>query len=446
MASWLHNQPSMAGRASSRADTDDRLESPLRVRQRAPLRVHAIWLFARSRRIQSVYVHLQEPPRSEHSVSSADYPATGRAAMIADQHVGPEVGVAVRFFDAHCDTIAKVLAGTHDFNTGSGTGQVSLPGLREAGSCAQIFACFVLEKWHPKGARTTANRIIRAIVRMVQSSDGNMEVIRSAPQLARVCGDGSIGAIIAMEGADPLEGCAEALRDFWELGVRSLILAWGDNPFSGTAFGRNTPLTAEGRKLVSLAEDLHVMIDVSHLSDRAFADVKDISRAPFIASHSNCRALCASPRNLSDAMIRQLANRGGVMGINLYSGFLDPEFLRLHDQPLRARILASGTATSERRALALQLASFTRPTLDWVARHVLHAVNVGGEDCIGIGGDLDGIMSLPVGVDSVSDYPKIVDCLGKVGLSAMQIEKVCYRNFMRAFSAILPGKASEEET
>lgn len=112
-------------------------------------------------------------------------------------------------------------------------------------------------------------------------------------------------------GADPLEGNAENLRHFYDLGVRDIIPAWKDNPFSGTAFGTNTPLTAEGIKLIELAEELRVMVDVSHLSDAAFESVLEVATRPFIASHSNCRALCPTLRNLTDEMISTLSDHGG---------------------------------------------------------------------------------------------------------------------------------------
>jgi membrane dipeptidase len=247
---------------------------------------------------------------------------------------------------------------------------------------------------------------------------------------------GPIAAIIALEGADPLEGKAEGLRRYVERGVRSVIFAWTDNEFSGTAFGTDRPLTREGERLLGLAEDLSTMVDVSHLSDRAFADVCRASTRPFIASHSNCRTLCPHPRNLTDAMIRQVADCGGVMGINLAPHFLSGEAMSAH-AALRAEWATKIDTAAARAELAARRRALARPSLDWVARHVVHAIKVGGEDAVGLGGDLDGIDVTPDGIESVVDYVKLVPLFREAGLSERQIGKVCHANFLRVFEEVL---------
>ncbi|HHE48027.1 MAG TPA: membrane dipeptidase, partial [Candidatus Acetothermia bacterium] len=188
---------------------------------------------------------------------------------------------------------------------------------------------------------------------------------------------------------------AENLRHFFKLGVRDVIPAWKDNAFSGTAFGKNTSLTEEGVRLIELAEELGVMVDVSHLSDAAFAKVCEVAKKPFIASHSNCRALCPSPRNLTDM-------------------------------------------SSEKEAFREKVRELPRPEADWIVRHIKHAINVGGEDCIGLGGDLDGISSMPRGFETIADYATIPDLLLQAGLKPRQVEKLCFRNFLRVFREVLP--------
>jgi len=230
-----------------------------------------------------------------------------------------------RFFDAHCDTVMKVLDHGADFVGGEGDAHVTFPAMMDAGVRAQIFACFVLSEQHPGDESERAETMIRTIESMAAGTEGEMRIARTRGEVRDAFAGGPIAAILGLEGADPLEGKAERLRHFFDLGVRDLIFAWQDNPFSGTAFGENTPLTREGERLLGLAEELRVMVDVSHLSDRAFDDVCGMATKPFIASHSDCRALCPSLRNLTDPMIRALADRGGVMGINLAPGFLDPE-------------------------------------------------------------------------------------------------------------------------
>jgi membrane dipeptidase len=347
----------------------------------------------------------------------------------------------MRFFDAHCDTVKPVTEGVHDFRTGVGTGQVSLPGLLSIGSCAQVLACCVPSRDSFGREPQAAEQMIEAVRRLVAESGDHLVLVLTADQLREVCGGERIAILIGLEGADPLQGKANALRRFGELGVRSIMPAWSDNDFAGSAFGRNTPLTAAGEKLVAMAEELRIVVDVSHLSDQAFAGVCRIATAPFIASHSNCRSLCDSPRNLTDAMIREVADRGGVMGINLYSGFVDPDYLEKYDRPNRETMMKAQADSAESKSLQRRLSLAPRPSLDWVARHVVHAIRVGGEDCIGLGGDLDGSPNLPEGLDSIGDYNLIVAALERAKLSAAQVEKVCYRNFLRVYCDVLPKGA-----
>lgn len=349
----------------------------------------------------------------------------------------PRVSRASAFFDAHCDTVMKVLDDGIDFVRGESGAHVTFPAMKEAGIQAQIFACFVLSERYAGEEAERAEAMIQAIESMAEGTRGEMRIARTHAALDAAFDGGPIAAILGLEGADPLEGSAERLRHFVELGVRDLIFAWKDNPFSGTAFGENTPLTREGERLLGLAEELGVMVDVSHLSDRAFDDVRRMATRPFVASHSNCRVLCPSLRNLTDPMIRRLADCGGVMGINLAPGFLDPDYHR-RVMPLFEAAQKPGVSEEERERLRQQAMSIPRASLDWVARHVLHAIDVGGENCIGLGGDLDGIGQTPERIDDVADYPLLVPLLREAGLSEGRIEKVCYRNFLRVFTEILP--------
>jgi len=339
-------------------------------------------------------------------------------------------------FDAHCDTVMKVLDEGADFITGMGAGHISWPGMVAANLRAQVFACFVLSEHHPGEEAERAHAMIDAIESMAAGTEGAMAIARSGQEIEDAFGSGPRAAILGLEGADPLEGRAENLRAFAARGVRDLIFAWKDNPFSGTAFGDDTPLTAEGERLLGLCEDLHVMVDVSHLSDSAFDDVRRLATRPFIASHSNCRVLCPSPRNLTDERIRVVADRGGVMGINLSPAFLNPGYYHA-TQPLFQASKRPGITDEERRELRQQAAGIPKGGLDWAVRHVVHAVDVGGEDCIGLGCDLDGIAFLPDGMESVADLAFFAPLLRDAGLGEEQVEKVCWRNFVRVFREVL---------
>ncbi len=388
---------------------------------------------------------------------------------------------AVRFFDAHCDTIGKILEDKADFTrTGDdavelgdgahggdrpGTGRlhVTLPGLRAAGVCAQVFASWVWSEKHRGRELEVGLEKVEAVRRLCEEHPADLFLALTGAEVSGACersGPAQSGmqvtrggvsepglsvtktAIIAsLEGADPLQGDVDNLAVFYQAGVRLLTLAWGDNAFCGSTYGPGTGLTVRGEELVAACEDLRVLVDVSHSSDQAFADICPVATRPFIASHSNCRALCPSPRNLTDEMIRALADRGGVVGITLAPGFLSRSFLK-EERPLSEaffRAIAAGTESFEEavRKSSMATAQIPRPPLELIVDHVRWAMNVGGEDAVGLGGDLDGIDALPLGLEGVADYPRIAELLTEAGLTAAQVDKVCHGNFVRVFRETL---------
>ena len=347
----------------------------------------------------------------------------------------------MRFFDAHCDTIIGIVEDGLDFQTGPGL-HVTLPDLRTAGVCAQVFACFVLEARSPGRAREHAVELIDAVHGLCAAHPSELRLALTPGEVATAfAGQGPIAAVLSLEGADPLEGDVDALRHFHASGVRLLTLAWDDTVFCGAAFGSDAGLSRQGEELVALCEELGVMVDISHASDTAFWDVCRVATRPFVASHSDCRALCDVRRNLSDDMIRALAERGGVAGINLAAGFLSQKFADAEKESSATFLAAmhsgerSFDEAHKEEARAAQ--RLPKPPLEVIAAHVNHFVRVGGEDCVGLGGDLDGIGSMPAGIEGVADYPKIAELLLRSGLTEAQVEKVCYRNLARVMSPVV---------
>ncbi len=353
----------------------------------------------------------------------------------------------VRFFDAHCDAVMRSYDGPFEFVAGDARGHLDLPRLQAAGHCAQVFAIFAAASYYPDRDLTAlAEKAIRAIRGWADASAGRLRLALCADDIRAACtGDAHhVAALIGLEGADPLAGRAENLVRFFEQGVRLVIPAWDDNPFSGSSAGPGTGLTDEGVKLVALAEALGVMLDVSHLSDLAFEQVLTLTRKPFIASHSNCRSLCPAYRNLTDAQIRALADRGGVMGINLAPDFLSPHYLAAWNSVMgeaTAALKAADAATRQRirEEAGPRLRAIPRPGIEWIVRHVHHAMAVGGEACVGLGGDLDGISFTPDGIEGAQSYPLIAEALLASGLTERQVELVCWRNMARVFADVLPG-------
>jgi membrane dipeptidase len=189
------------------------------------------------------------------------------------------------------------------------------------------------------------------------------------------------------------------------------------------------------------------MIDVSHVSDRTLADVLAVTRAPVLASHSNARALCNSPRNLTDAQLRAIAANGGAIMVNFYSAFVDENYRQ-------ALIALKPERTAAHEALAAEFAArnepipfhrsnqidrdfaarIPRPPLSALINHFDHVIKIAGIDHVGIGTDFDGISALPEGIDSAADLPKITAALAARGHSPASLQKILSANLLRVFT------------
>ena len=238
---------------------------------------------------------------------------------------------------------------------------------------------------------------------------------------------GKMSAMLTIEEGGVCQGELEFLRLFYRLGVRMMTLTWnepnelgypnrlvrGENGFPAkgepdTEHG----LTGKGIQFVEEMEHLGMMIDVSHLSDAGFWDVVRCTKKPFVASHSNARALVPDcPRDLTDDMIRALSERGGVTGINYY-----PKFLREQD---------SGTDSRLQKSFVSDM-----------VRHIRHLKQVGGIQCIGLGSDFDGI-SGDLEMKDASELPKLETEMRKQGFTSSEIEAVFYGNVLRVYKEIL---------
>lgn len=233
---------------------------------------------------------------------------------------------------------------------------------------------------------------------------------------------GKISALLAVEDGGVVDGSLENLRNLYMLGVRMITLTWnykncighpniklieGKKPDFYTPDAKNG-LTGFGIDFVREMERSGMIIDVSHLSDAGFYDVFGHTEKPFVASHSNAREICGNVRNLTDDMIKKIARRGGVIGINFFPGFL-----------------TGGEYADDSGAL-----------LDAVVRHIRHIANVGGYECVGLGSDFDGMPGNSAMPDA-SHMPKLFDVLQKSGFTQGQIEAIYYKNVLRVLKEVL---------
>jgi membrane dipeptidase len=217
---------------------------------------------------------------------------------------------------------------------------------------------------------------------------------------------------------------------------------WCDS--SGDA-PRHAGLTDFGRTVVRTMNDLGMIVDISHVSDQAFYAALDTTRVPVVATHSSCRALCNHPRNLTDEMLRDLAQNGGVCMINFFSAFVNNDVAKVimnaQKRPPRGGPGGTDEAPDDRTDWDSYLKWFNTlgcpvAKFDDVIDHIVHAAMVAGIDHVGLGSDFDGVPSLPEGLKSAAALPGITERLLARGFSEEDVLKVLGENFMRAFKEI----------
>lgn len=347
----------------------------------------------------------------------------------------------MKFIDLHCDTIARIVGENLDF-TKSETLHVTLPGIISSNTVVQVFACFVMSAHHPDQEFEVCNAYIDAIETLMEKHKDRLVPATSFKHLAdAVVSRKKTAVIISIEGATPLKGDPAMLEHFYQRGVRLLTIAWDDNTFCGTVFGNKGGLTKSGEELIRYCNELGVIVDVSHASDKAFYDIAAITKIPFVASHSNARAVCPNDRNLSDDMIKLIADAGGVIGLTYGSGFIQPEYYK-HELVCRNKILKGFkdktlTPQDARKISHDALSKLADAPLCLLVEHARHMIGVGGEDCLALGSDFDGVDSLPRTISGVHSLPKLVLEMEKQGICPRVIDKICHGNALGYFEHIL---------
>lgn len=310
--------------------------------------------------------------------------------------------------DAHCDTALRLVDGETLTPANEPSGHVDLTRLKAGGVSLQVFALWIDADEHETGRLRRCVDMLDAVTREVNRLSDEMHLVLSARDVDTVIETGKVGVLLSIEDGAALEGSLAALRAMYNLGVRALGLTWnGRNELAdgvGVADGAGSGLTRFGRDVVREMNRLGMIVDVSHLAEAGFWDVIELSSAPIIASHSNAKAVCNHRRNLTDAQIKALAEKGGVMGMNFCPPFLNE----------------SGAAS-----------------VDDIVRHIDHIVNLVGPKHVGLGSDFDGSSSVPKGAEDVSQLPRITDALLARGYSDDDVRAILGNNFLRVFRQIL---------
>lgn len=345
--------------------------------------------------------------------------------------------------DSHCDTPTMMMRG-RDIGKDNERGHVDIPKLMVGGVGASFFAVYTPVGMRPEAATSRALEMIGRIYDAVEDNSGLVAIATSAGQALKNKAEGRTSIFIGMENGDPIQRSLPLLREFRRLGVRYITLTHNadneiaDSAAQGKRWGGLSPF---GREVVAEMNRLGMLVDTAHTSDRTFFDALECSASPVVSTHSCCRALASHRRNMSDEMLRALADKGGVVQINFYPVFLSDEFARvLTESGLESKswteqdwINDPGDPVKAAAWHAVQdeLAALPRPSYKRVADHIDHAVKVAGIDSVGIGSDFDGIEVTPVGLENVSKIGVIFDEMSRRGYTDDQIEKVAGRNFLR---------------
>lgn len=300
-----------------------------------------------------------------------------------------------------------------------------------------------------------ANRLIDRVEALVGRAPDKFVIVKSPAEAEQAKGRGLIGLAMGMENGSPIDGKLKNLAFFRDRGVSYVTLTHSlSNHIADSSYDEHRQwngLSPFGRELVAEMNRLGVMIDVSHVSDETFYQVLELSRAPVIASHSSARHFTPGfERNMSDEMIRALADKGGIIMINFGSSFLTAEaqqwFVRMVAER-KAWLQENGFDEHGPEARAFgkryrEQSPFPYASLDDLVAHFTHVVDLVGIDHVGIGSDFDGVGdSLPEGMKDVSCYPNLVGKLMEKGYSAADIEAILGGNLMRVWRAVQASAA-----
>jgi len=354
--------------------------------------------------------------------------------------------------DTHADTPQMLLDEGYDLAQPDSPYMVSIPKMRQGHLGAEFFSIWVDVTWPKQDLIHRALDLIDAVNEQVARHSDVLGMATTADEIVRLHLQGKFAILMGVEGGHIIEDDLRVLDIYSRLGVRYVTLThtantgWADS--SGDQPKWNG-LTDFGKQVVARMNRLGMMVDISHVSDKTFYDALAVSKAPVIASHSSCRAICNVPRNMTDDMIRALAKNGGVMDINFYSGFLSQAYADAYKKvekqldaelaAARARYASQGKRLPYPEAEKIQqsvLKDLPAPSYTAIADHIDHAVQVGGVDHVGLGSDFDGIDSAPVGMEDVSKLPDLVRELARRGYSEQDLKKILGGNLLRVMRQV----------
>jgi membrane dipeptidase len=390
-------------------------------------------------------------PASKPSAAKLSPEQVHRSALVVDTHED----TPQRYVDEHFD-LADPLNG----------GQINLDAIHKGNLGASFMSIWVEPDLYKGQFAHRTLDLIDSVRLQAAKHPNEVKLSTSTADIEAARAQHKYAMLMGIEGGHSIEDSLGLLRMYYALGVRYMTLTWSNSNNWADSSGDDKDTTVKhtengltefGKDVVYEMNRLGMMVDISHVSDKTFYRTLVITRAPVIASHSAARALCDAPRNMTDDMLRAVANygggpnsKGGVVMVNFYSGFISQAYRN-------AQMAQSGEVKAARQALMDKFKAegkevvwadidklersyadrIPRPPLSALIDNIDHIAKVAGIDHVGLGSDFDGVSGqLPEGIDSAADLPKITAALMARGYSPADCDKILGGNFMRVFKEV----------
>jgi len=317
--------------------------------------------------------------------------------------------------DLHCDTMLDIVR-NQDCHLKKSNSHIDCEKLKKGEYVLQNFAIFTNLGKNEANFNFASNMIDKYYSELEANKDVISPVFSYA-DIENNMNSGKVSAVLTIEEGAVCEGSIEKLKLLYDRGVRMMTFTWNYKNCLGSpnsledekaVVNLDSGLTEKGFEILNEMEKLGIVPDVSHLSDKGFFDVAAESSKPFVASHSNAREICPHPRNLTDEMIKIIGERNGIIGLNYCNSFLSKNYT-----------LGKGI------------------DIEYFIPHIKHIINKGGENCLGLGTDFDGIDNPPVQIPDASRQQELFLLLRTNGFKDTLIEKICYKNVLNFYKEVL---------
>lgn len=341
--------------------------------------------------------------------------------------------------DGHVDTPLRMVDDEYrlDRRHSSNRSHLDLPRMRDGGLDAPFFAIYVAPHY---GEGPAAVRRARTVMNEVKRQVGASEqaaLATSADEVRNITRSGQDAILMGLEGGHALAASSDTLRALADAGIRYVTLThvnsnrWAD---SSQDTPRHGGLNALGREMVRTMNELGVLVDLAHVSDSTFVDALEVSEEPVIVSHSSCRHLTPSVRNVSDDQLRAVAENGGVVMINFFDALVNPALDASVFEEAHRRLEAQGQGLRRLWSAVYEVKrerGLPGATREDVLDHIDHAVQVAGVDHVALGSDFDGVFDLPEGLEDVTRLPWLTYGLLRRGYTEAEIYKILGGNTLR---------------